>query len=118
MIISHQLDLNALMAFHYPITMTTVIGNMSKASTIDSNSTLLIVDMNKLNKSKGAGLDKLSSRLIRECADLISPYISTIFNCLTTGLFPDDWKLVKVTPICDRPISVISATAKVGENNF
>ena len=28
----------------------------------------------QLNKSKGAGLDKLSSRLIRECADLISPY--------------------------------------------
>ena len=50
--------------------------------------------LNKQNKSKGAGLDKLSSRLIRECADLISPYISIIFNgCLTTGTFPDDWKL-------------------------
>ena len=79
-----------------------------------------------LNKSKGAGLDKLSSRLIRECADLISPYISTIFNfCLTTGIFPDDWKLAKVTPIFkqgdrsdmnnNRPISVISAIAKVFE---
>ena len=65
-------------------------------------------------------------RLIRECADLISPYISTILNCcLTTGIFPDDWKLAKVTPIFKqgdksdmnnyRPISVISAIAKVFE---
>ena len=64
--------------------------------------------------------------LIRECTDLISPYISIIFNCcLTTGTFPDDWKLAKVTPIFkqgDRndmnnycPISVISAVAKVFE---
>ena len=45
------------------------------------------------------GLDKLSSRLIRECAELISPYISIIFNCCqTTSTFPDDWKLAKVTP--------------------
>ena len=78
--------------------------------------------LNKLNKSKGVGLDKLSNRLIRECADLISPYTSTIFNsCLATGVFPDDWKLARVTPIFKqgdrsdkdnyRPISVISAIA-------
>ena len=80
----------------------------------------------QLNTSKGAGLDKLSSRLIRECADLISPYISIIFNrCLTTGTFRDDWKLAKVTTIFKqgdrsdmnnyRPMSVISAIAKVFE---
>ena len=48
------------------------------------------------------------------------------FNCyLTSGIFPDDWKLAKVTPIFKqgdrsdmnnyRPISVISEIAKVFE---
>lgn len=52
--------------------------------------------------------------------------ISKIFNCsLTTGVFPDDWKSAKVTPLFKqgsssdmnnyRPISVISAVAKVFE---
>ena len=53
------------MTSHYLITITTVIGNMSKALTIDSNSALQKVDsflklLNKLNKSEGAGLNKLS----------------------------------------------------------
>ena len=100
------------------------INNRFEFHPTDSGQVLKL--LNKLNKSKGSGLDKLSSRLIRECADLISPYISTIFNCcLTTGIFPDDWKLAKVTPIFKqgdrsdmnnyRPISVISAIAKVFE---
>ena len=64
-----------------------------------TNSGQVLKLLNKVNKSKGAGLDKLSSRLICECADLIFPYISIIFNCrLTTGTFADDWKLAKVTP--------------------
>lgn len=77
-------------------------------------------------KSKGAGLDKIPKRIIREGSDLISPYITIIFNLsLPTGLFPDDWESSKVAPIfkqgdkCDmnnyRPISVISAVAKVFE---
>lgn len=52
--------------------------------------------------------------------------ISKIFNCsLTRGVFPDDWKSAKVTPLLKqgsssdmnnyRPISVISAVAKVFE---
>ena len=70
-----------------------------------TNSGQVLILLNKLNKSKGAGLDKLSNRL--------------------TGIFPDDWKLAKVTPIFKqgdrsdmdnyRPISVISAIAKVFE---
>ena len=56
--------------------------------------------LNKLSKSKATGLDKISARLIRECADLICISICKIFNCsLTTGIFPDDWKCAKVIPL-------------------
>ena len=50
-------------------TMTTVIGNMSKALTINrfefrpTDSGQVIKLLNKLNKSEGAGLDKLSMQV-------------------------------------------------------
>ena len=36
--------------------------------------------LNKLNKSKATGLDKIAARLIRECADLSCIPICDIFN--------------------------------------
>ena len=50
----------------------------------------------KLNKFKGAGLDGISSRLNLDCADLIAPHISIIFNgslVIKYGIFPDDWRV-------------------------
>ena len=81
---------------------------------------------NKLNKSKATGLDMISARLIRECADLIFIPICNIFNqSVSLGIFPDDWKCARVTPLFKvgdrndvnnyRPISVISVVAKVFE---
>ena len=56
--------------------------------------------MNRLNKSKAAGLDKISARLIRECADLICIPIRDISNqSVSQDIFPDDWKCAKVTPL-------------------
>ena len=82
--------------------------------------------LNKLSKSKAKDLDKISARLIREYADLIRISICKIFNCsLTTGIFPDDWKCAKDTPLFKQgrssdmnnycPISVISVMANVFE---
>ena len=76
-----------------------------------------------ISQSKATGLDKISARLIRERADLIYVSICKIFNySVTTGIFPDDWKCAKVTPLFKqgsssdinnyRPISVISVMAK------
>ena len=50
------------------------INNRFEFHPADSGQVLKL--LNKLNKSRGAGLNKLSSRLIRECADLISPYLN------------------------------------------
>ena len=91
-----------------------------------TNSSQILLLLNKLSKSKATGLDYISARLIRECADLICISICKIFNCSwTTGIFPDDWKCARVTPLFkqgsssdmknNRPISFISAVAKVFE---
>ena len=90
----------------------------------DSNQVLCL--FKKLNKPKGAGLDGISSRLILDCADLIAPQISIIFNSsLANGIFSDDWKSARVTPLFKhgersdidnyRQISVISIIGKVFE---
>ena len=74
--------------------------------------------MNHLNKSKAAGLDIISARLIWECANLICIPNRDIFNqSISSGIFPDDWKCTKVTELFKqgdrddlndyRPISVI-----------
>ena len=73
-----------------------IIGERFQLVSTDSNQVLSL--FKTLNKSKGAGLDGLSSRLILDCADLIAPHISITFNSsLANGIFPDDWKSATVT---------------------
>ena len=56
--------------------------------------------LNTLNKSKVTGLDKISARFVRECADRICVPICDIFNqSISQGTFPDDWKYARVTPL-------------------
>ena len=78
--------------------------------------------MNKLNKSKATGLDKISARFIRECADLICIPIRDNFNQSISLRW---LKRARVTPLFKqghkddlnkyRPISAISVVAKVFE---
>ena len=82
--------------------------------------------MNNLNKSKATGLDRISARLIRECADLICVPICHICNqSISQGKLPEDWKSARVTPLFKqgdrdgvnnyRPISVIPVVLQVFE---
>ena len=76
--------------------------------------------LSKLSKSKGTGRDNIPAKLLKDS-------LSLIFNqSFKTGVFPNDWKNAKVSPLYKnsgkgndrsnyRPISVIPVVAKVFE---
>ena len=79
-----------------------------------------------VNERKAAGLDKIPYKFLKIAAVIVAPSLTQIFNkIISTGIFPTDWKLAKVTPIFKkgkkdemnnyRPIPVISVVAKIFE---
>ena len=49
---------------------------------------------------KSPGLDKISTKFLKDADDTISKSLRKIFNLsLQTEIFPDDWKLTMVSPI-------------------
>ena len=100
--------------------------NNNNFSFSSTNCSIVFSHLNKLCRSKATGLDNISAKIVRECADLISVSLCDLFNkSLVSGIFPDDWKCARVTPLFKegepsdlnnyRPISVISVIAKVFE---
>ena len=84
--------------------------------------------LSKLCKSKATALDKISARILRECADLVASTLCVIFNrSIVSGVFPTEWKSAKVIPLFKqgersdlnnyRPISTIPVAAKVFKRN-
>ena len=64
------------------------------------NCNIFFLHLHKLCRSKATGLDNISAKIIRECADLISVSICDLFNkSMVSGVFPDDWKCDRVTPL-------------------
>lgn len=87
------------------------------------NSSIVFSLLNKLSNSQATGLDNISAKLIRECANLISISLCNILNKSSSSCsFPVDWKCARVTPLFKqgertdvnnyRSISVISVIAK------
>jgi len=52
-----------------------------------------VIDVNK-----AVGLDKIPNRILKISADIIGPPLTKIFQkSIITGIFPDDWKVARVT---------------------
>jgi hypothetical protein len=60
----------------------------------------LIKVVKNLKANKSTGLDNVSTKLVKEAGDSIIPSPNHLFNLsLSTGIFSEDWKVAKVTPI-------------------
>ncbi|KAL9970767.1 hypothetical protein ACROYT_G023189 [Oculina patagonica] len=81
----------------------------------------------KINPNKASGVDKISARVLRIPA--IAPSIAKLTNLsLSSGTFPQRWKLAKVTPLFKkgdrtdpsnfRPISILPVLSKVIERHM
>ena len=80
--------------------------------------------INELKPNKAVGLDKVSSRLLKDAADIVAPSLTSLFN-ISTGCFPSTWKLAKISPLFKkgskqdpsnyRPISVLPTISKLLE---
>ena len=82
--------------------------------------------LSKIDEKKATGLDRIPSKLLKTAANIVAPSLTSIFSrSILTGIYPNDWKVAKVTPLFKKglksdpnnykPISVIPVVSKVFE---
>ena len=92
----------------------------------ETSSNNIIKLIQSMSSNKASGLDGISCRLLKEAAPIVSPSLAYITNLsITTGIFPDDWKIARVSPIYKkdnktnsnnyRPISILRIVGKLIE---
>ena len=88
----------------------------------------ILKELCSLNVLKGAGLDELSPRFLKDGAAQIIPLITYIVNlAITTETVPEDFKTARITPLYKkkskldvgnyRPVSVLNCVSKILEKS-
>ena len=83
-------------------------------------------ELGRLKLNKAISLDKISVRLPKDSADIITPSLTYLFNLsIKSSVFPRTWKNAKVRalfksgnrcdPTCYRPISILPTISKILE---
>ena len=83
-------------------------------------------ELMSLSDDKATGVDDISCKLLKLCAEeIVSPLTYIINLSLTTGIFPNKWKKARICPIfkggensepCNyRPISILPILSKILE---
>ena len=86
-------------------TMRTLTTNgVNQASSIFAFKTIscesVIKEINELKSNKAVGMDKVSSRLLKDAADIVAPHLTSLVDLsINTGCFPSTWKLAKISPL-------------------
>ena len=83
--------------------------------------------LRQLDPSKATGPDKVPSRVLKECAEVLAPPFSKLFSlCFRRGIQPSAWKIANVVPVYKkkktrsetknyRLVSLLSIVSKVME---
>ena len=73
---------------------------------------MMLEALSTIDTSKAAGIDLMSAKLLRISAPVLARHLTGIINTsVTTGVFPDLWKHMKLFPIS-------KAGSSTGLNNF
>ena len=92
-----------------------------------SNENEVLSLLSALSVWKATGPDGISARLLKECAEVIAPSLTELFNkSLTLGKVPTEWKHANIVPVPKtsetcvisnyRPISLLPIVSKVLEH--
>ena len=82
-----------------------------------------------LDVSNSSGVDSVSAKMLKQTALSIAPSLTKLINLsITTGCFPEDWKIARIVPIPKadnrsspanyRPISILPIISKVLEGHI
>ena len=90
------------------------------SNTSETSNAIILKLIQSLPLNKENGLDGIFARLFKEAGAIVSASLTFIINMSwTTGIFPDDWKVAKVSPnICLSNLSGCGLVSTATTNPF